>query len=471
MMKTIVKWILSLILIGALAATGWTTYQKYGATQTTQAAANTPLQTVKLATGALQTTVSATGAVRANQTALVSWKTSGTIGAIAVAEGDSVQAGQALASLATTSLSNAILTAQADLATAQEALLTLTHNQTALYQAEKDVITAQAAVDKAQNHRAMLNADTRGTTAQIAQAQQAYDRAQDALNRARALYERLPGDPATELHNKAPALILLEEAKTARNTALAALNWYAAPWSASDIAAADQALAVARASLAEKQAALARLQAGPDTAALAAARLRIADDQATINTQTLTAPIGGTVTSLTSQVGDLVDNGTVTLRIDDPSAYYVDLAVAEGDVTSVEVGQPVVVTFDAIAGQTYPGQVTAIAQVGTSSSGGVNFTVTVRITDADAAIKPGMTAAASIVTQTVANALVVPARAIKSLNGRKVVYLTDGTRLTPVGVTVGLETDAGVQITSSQLKAGDLIALNPTTGTSTKSSQ
>ncbi len=72
-------------------------------------------QTEKAARGELIATIGATGTVRSYQTANLAWQTTGTIGAINAVPGDTVQAGDVLATLQKTSLSQSIILAQSDL--------------------------------------------------------------------------------------------------------------------------------------------------------------------------------------------------------------------------------------------------------------------------------------------------------------------------------------------------------------------
>jgi len=60
---------------------------------------NSQYQTVTLARGELTSIVGATGTVRARQTALISWSTSGQIANIAAEVGQKVSGGEVLASL------------------------------------------------------------------------------------------------------------------------------------------------------------------------------------------------------------------------------------------------------------------------------------------------------------------------------------------------------------------------------------
>ena len=126
-------------------------------------------------------------------------------------------------------------------------------------------------------------------------------------------------------------------------------------------------------------------------------------------------------------VGDHATTGSLAFRVDDLSRLLVDVEVSEIDINSVQVGQPVQLTLDAISSATYNGEVEQVAQAGDTSSGAVVFTVTVRMTDPDAAVKPGMTAAVNIIVKQVADQLLIPNRAVRLVDGERVVYvLKDG---------------------------------------------
>ena len=111
--------------------------------------------------------------------------------------------------------------------------------------------------------------------------------------------------------------------------------------------------------------------------------------QANLDANNLTAPFSGTVTEVDGMVGDQVSPATNAFRIDDLSQMKVDVQVSEVDINSVKVGQPVTLTFDAIAGKTYNGKVVEVAQAGDSVQGAVDFTVTVVLTDPDAKRQTG----------------------------------------------------------------------------------
>jgi HlyD family secretion protein len=162
-------------------------------------------------------------------------------------------------------------------------------------------------------------------------------------------------------------------------------------------------------------------------------------------------------------VGDQVRSGSNAFRIDDLSHLMADVQVSEVDINSVNVGQPVTITFDAILGQEYHGKVTQVAQVGDVAQGAVNFTVTVEITDADEQVKPGMTAAVNIVVNSLTDVLLVPNRAVRLVDSQRVVYVLRNGQQVEIKITLGASSDTVSEIVSGDLKEGDLIILNPST--------
>ena len=160
-------------------------------------------------------------------------------------------------------------------------------------------------------------------------------------------------------------------------------------------------------------------------------------------------------------VGDQVSPGTKAFRVDDLSHMKVDVQVSEVDINSVQVGQAVTLSFDAISGKVYTGKVVEVAQAGDPVQGAVNFTVTVELTSPDAKVKPGMTAAVTITVKQISNVLLVPNRAVRLVESQRVVYVLRNGQAEEVAITLGASSDTQSEVVSTNLKAGDLIILNP----------
>jgi HlyD family secretion protein len=416
-------------------------------------------QTQPAALGTLTATVGATGTVRAHQTAELTWQTTGTIGTVAVQPGDHVTAGEALASLNPTSLPESVISAQGDLASAQKALDDLLNTKSAQAQAQLDLANAQKNLTTTLTNyynQTSFRSDPQtimDLEAQMALAQKLVDFYQSKYNDTSSLLFDNP--------TRASAYDNLYNAKKHLADLTAEYNWATGHPDSQDQAVLDAQVAQAQAQVADAQRTWDQLQNGPDPNDVQTDRARVAAAQAAVQMAEVTAPFAGTVTEVNNLVGDQVAPGSSAFRIDDLSALLVDVQVSEVDINSVQVGQPVNLTFDAIQGKTYDGKVVTVALAGDVSQGAVNFTVTVQLTDPDAQVKPGMTAAVSILVKQLNNVLTVPNGAVRALNNQQVVYVIRNGIVEAVPVTLGASSDTSSQVISGGLKTGDLIVLNP----------
>jgi HlyD family secretion protein len=74
-----------------------------------------------------------------------------------------------------------------------------------------------------------------------------------------------------------------------------------------------------------------------------------------------------------------------------------------------------------------------------------------------------MTAAVNFTIEQIDNVLMVPNRAVRVLDGKRVVYLLIDDELTPIEVTLGASSDTMSQLLSGDIQEGDPIVLNPPT--------
>jgi HlyD family secretion protein len=373
-------------------------------------------QTQALARGDLTATIGATGTVRANQSAVLVWQTTGTVDQVNVKVGDQVNKGDVLASLLQTSLPQNVILAQTDLVSAQQALTDLLNSDTTRANAWIALRNAQTAYKNALNNRTALNG------------------------------------PVTY-----QAVVMVQVGPIS----VPQLRTYRSNPDPTDIANADAQLALAKAQLEDAQRAYDRVQGGPNSNDLSAAQARVDAAQAALSVAHVTAPFSGTITQAQPTSGDQIAMGAQAFRLDDLSSLLVDVQVSEVDINSVSMGQPVTITLDAVSGKQYNGTVSEVSQAGNITSGEVDFTVTVKLTDADPQVKPGMTAAVNIVVNQVKNQLLIPNQAVRLVNGQKVVYILTNNQPKQVVVTLGASSDTMSAVTGSNLNVGDLIILNP----------
>jgi|SRR5271157_652455 len=416
-------------------------------------------QTQAAARGSLIASVGATGTVRARQTATLSWQSTGTIAAVNVQPGDQVKTGDILAALDPTSLPQNVILAQADLATAQKALDDLLHTKSAQAQAQLDLANAQKnlyTVESNYSYQTTQRADPQTIINQEAEITLANQRV-NALQHIYNDYSNLAYDNVT----RAAAYTNLYAATKNRDDLVATYDWYTGHNTPQDQAVLDAQLAQAQAQVADAQRTWNKLQNGPDPTDIQADQARVNSARATVQLAQISSPFAGTVTQVDGLTGDQVAPGTSAFRIDDLSKMLVDVQVSEVDINSVQIGQKVTLTFDAIQGKTYNGAVVTVAQAGDVVSGAVNFTVTVQLSDADAQVKPGMTAAVTIIVKQLDNVLLVPNGSVRQVNNEQVVYVLANGVVQQVSITLGATSDTVSEVLSGDLKVGDQIILNP----------
>jgi HlyD family secretion protein len=397
------------LLIVVLAASAFVFVRRSKADTTSQ------FQTAKAERGTLTATIGATGTVRAMQSALLIWQAAGTVDTVNVKVGDNIPSDFVMAYLAKTSLPQSVILAEADLADAQKSLNELMTSDTARAQAVIDLRDAQEAYDKAENWRIELNGK---------------------IHVKKIVYKKF------------------------RNRKIPILKEYRGYADEGTIKKADEDLVLAQAKLSDAQSEFDRLNNG-NMADITAAQARVDAAQSTINLARIISPFAGTVTESYPLPGDQVSPETTAFRLDNLSSLLVDVKVSEVDINNVTMGQPVSLTFDAILGREYHGEVIEVTQAGTADEGVVNFTITVELTDADAMVKPGMTAAVNIVVEEMQDVLLVQNRAVRLVDNQRVVYVLENGQPVKKEITLGSSSDTLSVVAGGDIKEGDVIILNP----------
>ncbi|WP_260871669.1 HlyD family efflux transporter periplasmic adaptor subunit [Bacillus sp. X1(2014)] len=193
----------------------------------------------------------------------------------------------------------------------------------------------------------------------------------------------------------------------------------------------------------------------------------------------ITAPADGTITTVSVLEGERVTNGQVVAHLTDYKDLQTVVAVDELDITKIKKKQTVSLTVSAYPDTTYTGKVTAIAAEGTSANGTSTFDVTIHI-DKPTNLKVGMSTEASILTQSKENALYVPVDGVYTSNNEKYVIVTaastDSSSDASAGtsqqktVKTGISTDEYVELTEG-VTAGETIQLPELATSSSSNSQ
>jgi HlyD family secretion protein len=390
------------------------------AVRNARADTSSTFETTPVKRDSLTATIGATGTVRAQQSATLIWQAAGTVENVGAKVGDLVMADDVLAELAKNSLPQTLILAQADLVSAQKALDDLNNSSTALAQAAVNLRDTQAAYDK-------------------------------ALNYYESLFKSYKYDKLVYLRKMTPfGVKMIPEIKKVK----------VKKGDEETIQKAKENMDLTEAKVNDAQRAYDLLKGG-NADEILAAQARVDAAKATINLSRVIAPFNGTVTETYPLAGDQVTAGQTAFRLDDLSRLLVDVSVSEVDINSVEVEQPVTLTFDAILGKTYNGQVVEVAKVGTDEQGVVNFKVTVELTDADEQVKPGMTAAVNITVEQINDAILVPNRAVRLVDSERVVYILVEGEPVKKEVRLGASSDTMSVVLVGDLGEGDLVVLNP----------
>lgn len=104
------------------------------------------------------------------------------------------------------------------------------------------------------------------------------------------------------------------------------------------------------------------------------------------------------------RVGDEIWGGVNVLSLPDLSQMQVKTYVNEVEVDKLDTGQVALIQLDALPGPTFHGRIKSIASLGREKEGEKNvkvFDVVLSIEEQDARLKPGMTATAEVIVETI----------------------------------------------------------------------
>jgi len=345
----------------------------------------------------------------------------GTLEDIAVTEGEAVKAGQSLATLDAEQLDAAVEAAESAFA------------------------QAAAQVDAADSAGPSL-ADRRAAEAQVTATKNAYDRAKSALANVQDAVESTDGAGKSEARGR------LDAAKSSKEQA------YAAYLSA--------------------RAGLRKLSANTDAAkhsakvAERAARRALTRAKKDRGKAVLTAPIDGVVifnpvsvpgadgSAQKATIGAAVSPTAAPFTVVDLRTLKFVAQLDESDVPRVETGSSAVVELDATPGREYSSKVDCVRpNASQMSNGGNAFPATMRLENADQALRIGMSGSVTIAVAGVKDAVAVPIEAlVDDKDGQSVFVVVNG-QLVKREVKTGVMTESEVQIAKG-LDAGEIVALS-----------
>lgn len=198
-----------------------------------------------------------------------------------------------------------------------------------------------------------------------------------------------------------------------------------------EVSDAENRLSTAQAQVSLLQQKLGSRYAPPDVARVQAreqeAQAAYTAAQQLLKQSNVTAPRDGKVYSLPVRPGQFVQTGDLLVQVADLSQVQLRAFVDEPDIGRLRPGEPIRVSWDAVPGQTWQGQVTrvptTVVTLGTRNVG--EFTC--MVSNPGEKLLPNVNVNLVIVTAEHPNALTVPREAIHQDDGRQfVLQIADG---------------------------------------------
>jgi RND family efflux transporter MFP subunit len=384
-------------------------------------AADPGVVTVPAARKTLSATVSVSGKTEADVKRDVFPQAAGTLEDIAVTEGQEVKAGQTLATLDTEQLDAAV-----------EA-------------AESAYAQASAQLDAADS-AGPSSADRDAAAAQVTATSRAYNRAESAVTQGQAAVDAADGAAKAEARGR------LDAAKSSKEQAYAGLLSAKAALRKLSTTKTDAAEHAAKVSQRAAKLALARAKKNRDQSELTAPM----DGVVIFNSVAAPAADGS---AQKATVGASVSPAAAPFTIVDLSTLKFVAQLDESDVPRAKTGSSAVVELDATPGREYRAKVDCVSpNASQTSNGGNAFPATMKLENADMALRIGMGGSVTITVADVKDAIAVPIEAlVDDKDGQSVFVVVNG-KLAKREVTTGVMTESEIQIAKG-LDADEVVAL------------
>jgi len=163
--------------------------------------------------------------------------------------------------------------------------------------------------------------------------------------------------------------------------------------------------------------------------------------------------------------GANIEENRTIVRIPDPSSLAALVNIPEENIQKVEVGQPVLITLEAVPDRTFAGRVAKVSPVASSAQAWINpeakvYETEVALEEMPEHFIPGMSATVEIISAQLKDVLYVPAQAVAPYNGNSICWVQGADGPQPRVVQVGDRSDVFVEIESG-LNAGERVYLAP----------
>ena len=150
---------------------------------------------------------------------------------------------------------------------------------------------------------------------------------------------------------------------------------------------------------------------------VAEARAALSTDETNLSKAAIRSSIDGVVLTRTVEPGNAVAASLQAVTLfsvaEDLQQLRLEVSVDEADVGSVQVGQKASFTVSAYPARRYPATITRVAYGSTKTDNVITYTTWLNVDNSDLSLRPGMTAAATIVATERKDVLLVPNTALR----------------------------------------------------------
>ena len=196
------------------------------------------------------------------------------------------------------------------------------------------------------------------------------------------------------------------------------------------------------------------------------AKASLREVQVQLSYATITAPISGTIASVTTQQGETVSAGLSAptfITIIDLSRLEVDTYVDETDIGKVKVGQEATFTVASFPDKDFKGKVMAIYPKAIIQDNVVYYVTIISAENPEGLLRPEMTATVNISLQKKENVLTVPNGAIRREGGKKVVFVMQNNQPVKREVKTGWKDSSYTELLSG-LSEGERVVIGEIPG-------
>lgn len=395
--------------------------------------------------GDISQIVSASASLVADQEIDLNFETAGRVKSLAVKVGVAVGQGDALATIASVSLDEAVVRARAALDKAQADAGVNDDTLREARDAQKNAKQYVSDVEDAENQK-------------VDAADKAYDNAVDYEDAAQSYYDQVVSDDGSGSLT----------AKSAKLTLTAAINATKAANEAKDTARRNRDVAVRvaeNAADAQKEKVKSIESESQKIIENSAIAIASSNYDAAVNDlgkARLTAPLNGTVTQLNYQVGEVIGSASSNPFGRLLSADLVlEAKIPESDIASVKIGQTATVAFDALGSdEKLDADVIEIDPESTVIQDVVYYKVQLRLANVDKRLKPGMSGDIDIHIAEKKGVVLLPIRAVKQDGSARFIEVksADGKTAERRDVKTGLEgSDGQIEIVSGVNEGDEVI--------------